>query len=85
METVDRLLKALVQSVADWQAAGLQRQGSSTGASLRNNFVLMADIVVKQDAHLLVDAEQQLLTTFKVQCRVLQQCFTPCFCVTINA
>lgn len=58
----------LVQAAADWQAAGLQRQGSNTGACLRTNFLLMADIVVKQDGHLLVEDEKQLLQRFQVAC-----------------
>ena len=59
-------LDLVVKAAADWQASGLQRQGSNTGVCLRSNFLLMADIVVKQDSHLLLDTEQQLLTDFKV-------------------
>ncbi|KAL0039350.1 hypothetical protein WJX79_004346 [Trebouxia sp. C0005] len=64
-EDVDQTLALLVKAAADWQASGLQRQGSNTGACLRSNFLLMADIVVNQDLHLLVDQETQLLTSFK--------------------
>lgn len=66
-EVVSQTLALLVKAAADWQASGLQRQGSNTGACLRSNFLLMADIVVSQDAHLLVDEETQLLASFKVQ------------------
>ncbi len=66
-EDVDQTLALLVKAAADWQASGLQRQGSNTGACLRSNFLLMADIVANQDMHLLVDHETQLLTSFKVQ------------------
>lgn len=59
-------MEALAQAAADWQAAGLQRQGSNTGVCLRSNFRLMADIVVKQDGHLLVEEEKQLLICFQV-------------------
>ncbi len=65
-ENVDQTLALLVKAAADWHASGLQRQGSNTGACLRSNFLLMADIVVNQDMHLLVDQETQLLTSFKV-------------------
>lgn len=65
-EVVSQTLALLVKAAADWQASGLQRQGSNTGACLRSNFLLMADIVVSQDAHLLVDEETQLLAGFKV-------------------
>ncbi|KAL0053594.1 hypothetical protein WJX82_008086 [Trebouxia sp. C0006] len=64
-EDVDQTLALLVKAAADWQASGLQRQGSNTGACLRSNFLLMADIVANQDMHLLVDQEMQLLTSFK--------------------
>ncbi|KAL3146511.1 hypothetical protein ABBQ32_000762 [Trebouxia sp. C0010 RCD-2024] len=62
---IKQTLEMLVQAAADWQAAGLQRQGSNTGACLRTNFLLMADIVVKQDGHLLVEDEKQLLQRFQ--------------------
>ncbi|DBA85769.1 hypothetical protein WJX77_002675 [Trebouxia sp. C0004] len=62
---VDQTLALLVKAAADWQASGLQRQGSNTGACLRSNFLLMADIVVNEDMHLLDDQETQLLTSFK--------------------
>ena len=67
-QEIKQTLEALVQAAADWQAAGLQRQGSNTGACLRTNFLLMADIVVKQDSHLLVEEEKQLLECFQVAC-----------------
>ena len=63
---VRAVLDLMVKAAADWQASGLQRQGSNTGVCLRSNFLLMADIVVKQDSHLLLDTEHQLLTDFKV-------------------
>ncbi len=66
-EVVKQTLELLVKSAAEWQASGLQRQGSNTGACLRSNFLLMAEIVVQQDAHLLIDDEMQLLANFKVQ------------------
>lgn len=65
-EEVKKTLEALVQAAAHWQAAGLQRLGSNTGVCLRTNFRLMADIVVKQDGHLLVEEEKQLLISFQV-------------------
>ena len=67
-QQVQQTLDALVKSAADWQASGLQRQGSNTGVCLRSNFLLMADIIVKQDAHLLVQEEKKLLECFKVCC-----------------
>ena len=60
-------LKQLAKSAAEWQANGLKRQGSGTGACLRTNLLLMADTVLHQDAHLLEDAEKQLIAVFKVQ------------------
>lgn len=63
-----QIIEAAVRAAADWQAAGLQRQGSNTGVCLRTNFRLMADIVVKQDGHLLVEEEKQLLECFQVTC-----------------
>lgn len=59
-------LDELIRSAAEWQANGLKRQGSGTGACLRTNFLLMADTVMQQDAHLLLDEEKQLLSSFKV-------------------
>ena len=70
-EDVDHTLALLVKAAADWQASGLQRQGSNTGACLRSNFLLMADIVMSQDKHLFVDEEMQLLTSFKVHAALL--------------
>ena len=80
---VQQTLGHLVKSAADWQAGGIQRQGSNTGACLRSNFLLMADIVMKQDAHLLVQEEKDLLECFKVCCMSkllcqLQACAVPC-------
>ena len=65
-QEVQATLQALVKSAADWQASGLQRQGSNTGVCLRSNFLLMAAIVVKQDAHLLASHEKELLEAFQV-------------------
>ena len=70
-------LQELVRAAADWQAAGLQRQGSNTGVCLRTNFRLMADIVVKQDGHLLVGEEKHLLESFQVAYTASQHSFTP--------
>lgn len=67
-QEIKQALQALVQAAADWQAAGLQRQGSNTGLCLRTNFRLMADIVVQQDGHLLVEEEKQVLECFQVAC-----------------
>lgn len=67
-QEVQQTLNALVKAAADWRASGLQRQGSNTGACLRSNFLLMADIVATQDAHLLIAQEQELLQCFKVSC-----------------
>ena len=64
--SLEAALDNLVKSAAEWQANGLKRQGSGTGACLRTNFVLMADTVMQQDAHLLVAAEKLLLSSFKV-------------------
>lgn len=72
-EGVKQTLEALVQAAAQWQAVGLQRQGSNTGVCLRTNFRLMADIVVKQDGHLLVEEEKQLLIRFQVACTACQR------------
>lgn len=65
-EDTEQSLDLVVKAAADWQANGLQRQGSNTGVCLRTNFLLMADIVVDQDAHLLLDEEKQLLKNFRV-------------------
>ena len=67
-QEIKQTIEAAVQAAADWQAAGLQRQGSNTGVCLRTNFQLMADTVVKQDGHLLVEEEKQLLECFQVVC-----------------
>lgn len=64
--TLDGVLDELIRTAAEWQANGLKRQGSGTGACLRTNFLLMADTVMQQDAHLLDDVEKQLLSSFKV-------------------
>lgn len=72
-EAIKQTLETLVRAAADWQAAGLQRQGSNTGACLRTNFLLMADIVVTQDGHLLVEEEKQLLQRFQVPCTAYEQ------------
>ena len=64
--SIQETLQRIVKSAADWQANVLQRQGSNTGLCLRSNFLLMADIVVKQDRHLLLEDELQLLAAFKV-------------------
>ena len=65
-EDTEQSLDLVVKAAADWQVNGLQRQGSNTGVCLRTNFLLMADIVVDQDAHLLLDEEKQLLKNFRV-------------------
>lgn len=59
-------LELLVRSAVEWQANGLKRQGSATGACLRTNLLLMADTVTRQDSHLLAEAEKELLTVFRV-------------------
>ena len=64
--SIQETLQKIVKSAANWQANVLQRQGSNTGVCLRSNFLLMADIVVEQDRHLLLEDELQLLAEFKV-------------------
>lgn len=63
---LNTVLDNVVKTAAEWQANGLKRQGSGTGACLRTNFLLMADTVMQQDAHLLLEDEKQLLSAFKV-------------------
>ena len=63
---LDTVLDDVVKTAAEWQANGLKRQGSGTGACLRTNFLLMADTVMQQDTHLLLEDEKQLLSAFKV-------------------
>ena len=43
-----------------------QRSSSGTGEMLRSNFVVVADLVVQQDGHLLTDAEIATIADFKV-------------------
>ena len=58
-------LAAAFQAAHAWQASTLQRQGSGTGACLCSNFLLIADCVMEQDAHLISHKERELLQTFK--------------------
>ena len=58
-------LAAALQAAHAWQASTLQRQGSGTGACLCSNFLLIADCVMEQDAHLISQQERKLLQTFK--------------------
>jgi hypothetical protein len=55
------------RSAAELHASlAAQRSGSGTGEMLRCNFVVLADLVFKQDAHLLSDAEKDMIAHFKV-------------------
>ena len=58
-------LAAALQAAHAWQASTLQRQGSGTGACLCSNFLLIADCVMEQDAHLISQEERDLLQMFK--------------------
>ena len=58
-------LAAALQAAHAWQASTLQRQGSGTGACLCSNFLLIADCVMEQDAHLISQMEREMLQTFK--------------------
>ena len=65
-------LTAAFQAAHAWQASTLQRQGSGTGACLCSNFLLIADCVMEQDAHLISQQERELLQTFKASPALMQ-------------
>lgn len=48
-----------------------QRSGSGTGEMLRSNFVVVADLVLGQDGHLLSEDEKASTALFKVGTAIL--------------
>lgn len=68
-----------------------QRSGSGTGEMLRSNFVVVADLVLGQDGHLLSPEEHTTTAAFKVTyptpvmpqlvCIAIQLCHTICIAV----
>jgi hypothetical protein len=50
-----------------------QRSGSGTGEMLRSNFVVVADLVLGQDGHLLSEDEKATTALFKVWTAILCQ------------
>lgn len=71
---VEAGLQLAAAAAEAWERASLMRQGSGTGTCLRSNFMLLADTVAEQDAHLIPQEDHDMLASFKVHPQHLLTC-----------
>ena len=62
---LQELQNVLIKAAAAGESL-LQRAGSGTGEALRANFLLVAEMVEREDGHLLRKPEHTFLTSFQV-------------------